>query len=116
MAENENETDSGLWETASNIIDVLPEDTALWYKKRLQMPEVAGKTVILTRAEWRERASGGYYILHLTNKDGNEATVTTSSPKIKAKVSAIANRDAFPVKCKFVADSDTKGYDLVKGD
>jgi hypothetical protein len=112
----ENQEQDTTFENTKDITTVLGVDMGLWYKRRLQMPEVSGKTVVITRAEWRDRDTGGYYILHITNQEGSLATVTTSSPKIKAKLSALINREAFPVKCKFVPDGETKGYDIVKGD
>ena len=99
---------------APDITEVLGDNVDLWYKRRMKMPDLVGRTLTFNDMEYRNRDDGGYYILHITNGDGQEATVTTSSPKIKAKASALINRKAFPVRGKIVPDG--KGYDIVKGD
>lgn len=97
-----------------DITEVLGDNPDLWYKRRLKMPDLVGRTVTFTLMDYRARDEGGYYILHMLNDEGQEATVTTSSPKIKAKASALINRGIWPVRGKIVPDG--KGYDIVKGD
>lgn len=87
-----------------SLSDQLGTDESMWYKRRLSMEDIVGKEYIVTRAEWRERKTGGYYILHLTNQMGAQGTVTTSAPAIKNKVNALINRECFPVRVSFTKD------------
>lgn len=115
MADENEETQVVDEETkVPDITEVLGDNPDLWYKRRMKMPDLVGRTVIFTSMEYRARDDGGYYILHMTNDDGQEATVTSASPKVKAKASALINRQVWPVRGKIVPDG--KGYDIVKGD
>lgn len=96
----------------SDITDILGENVDLWFKRRIRMPDLVGKWLKFTSMEYRARDEGGYYILHFENKDGQQATSTTSSPKIKAKAAALINRGLWPVTGTIVPDG--KGYDIVK--
>lgn len=95
-----------------DITDVLGANVELWFKRRIQMPDLVGKWLKFTNMEYRARDEGGYYILHFENKDGQQATSTTSSPKIKAKAAALINRGIWPVTGTIVPEG--KGYDIVK--
>ena len=119
MADNEKNEDQSevkaLFEDTFNEVqslgDVLGDSEDQLYTKRLGMDSISGQTYLLTRAQWRDRKTGGYYILHITNINGMEGTTTTSAPKIKAKLSALINREAFPVRVQFV--SDGQSYNMV---
>ena len=92
------------FDSVPDLASALGTDEGLWYKKRLSMENIIGRQYILTRAEWRDRKTGGYYILHLTNIQGAQGTVTTSAPTIKNKLNALINRELFPVRVAFSRD------------
>ena len=94
-----------------DIEDVLGNDEAMWRKRQVQMSNLSMKVYTLVKADFRTNKNGNYYILQLENEDGVPATTTTGSPTISKKVSALENRDAFPVKVRIIPFGNS--YDIV---